>query len=395
MPIDHSVLKSNVNKLLWLNFSWMFLLIQAIMVPYFQSRGLSMTEIFLVQAIFSLTLCVLDVPAGYLSDRLGRRSTLMLASIFKGLGGVLLALARDWTGFAAAYALIGVANSLYSGTDVALLYESQEALPRAQSEPSGLFGRRVFYAQLGFAAAAIFGGLLSHISLELTVLLNSVFAWIPLLISYRLTEAPRRLTPPRSHRAHLGRVYAAVWRDTAAPRRVVAASILYGAAPMLALFAFQGLWKEARLPFAAFGLLTAAYSLSGAAAGRYSARLQRRIGGRGVCLLLGVLPLAGFLGAGLAPVFIAVALGALVEMGQGLTQSYLKEKFNAAVDSDIRATANSVVSLGARLLAAAAGPLLGVLADRRGLQPALLGLGLFFAAVFWVSAVPMARENQS
>ena len=169
--------------------------------------------------------------------------------------------------------------------------------------------------------------------------------------------------------------------------------MLYGAAPVLALFAFQGYWRSRNMPLAAFGAIAAVYSLTGALSGLWAQRVQKRLGRRGVYLAIGVLPVAGFLGAGLAPVAAGAVFGLCLELGRGLTQALLGEALNDGMSSDIRATANSVVSFGSRLAVAALGPCFGAIADARGFSWAFSGMALIFALVFLVSGLPLALEG--
>ena len=55
----------------------MFLVAIPIVVPYWKSHGLSMEEIFWLQAIFSIIVVALEIPSGYISDLLSRKKTLI------------------------------------------------------------------------------------------------------------------------------------------------------------------------------------------------------------------------------------------------------------------------------------------------------------------------------
>ncbi len=56
------------------------MLVMPIIVLFFQEIGLSMTQVFLSQAWFSLLIVSLEIPAGYFSDRVGRRKTMILGA---------------------------------------------------------------------------------------------------------------------------------------------------------------------------------------------------------------------------------------------------------------------------------------------------------------------------
>jgi len=61
----------------------MALLPMAIITLFWKDQiGLSLSEILLLQALFSLATLIMEFPSGYLSDRLGYRFALNLACLF-------------------------------------------------------------------------------------------------------------------------------------------------------------------------------------------------------------------------------------------------------------------------------------------------------------------------
>jgi MFS family permease len=59
-----------------------------IVVPFYESNGLSMKDIMILQAVYSVAIVVLEVPSGYLADVIGRRKTLILGAMFLELSGL-------------------------------------------------------------------------------------------------------------------------------------------------------------------------------------------------------------------------------------------------------------------------------------------------------------------
>jgi MFS family permease len=119
--------RRNIPKILILNSAMMFLVIMPIIVPYWQSKGLSLAEIYQLQAVFGGVMIALDVPAGYLADIWGRKSCLLIVGVLYGLSFSLLAWAESFWGFVGYEVLTAIALSLYSGCDIALMYDSIEA----------------------------------------------------------------------------------------------------------------------------------------------------------------------------------------------------------------------------------------------------------------------------
>ena len=119
-------LKRNINRTLAFGFFQVFLVIMPVVVPFFESRGLTMQQqIFLLQALFAVVVLVMEIPSGYAADILGRRVTLLVGSVFIALGHSMLLFADGFAGLALFEVFLGIGSSLVSGTDLAILYDSE------------------------------------------------------------------------------------------------------------------------------------------------------------------------------------------------------------------------------------------------------------------------------
>ena len=136
----------------WFKFFQGLYFWHAVWFLYFQSE-LSAAEAVLLYAIYDVGALALEVPSGYMSDRLGRRVTLIAATASGLAGAMLLGIGGSLPVFALGQVLIGAGMAFMSGTDSALLYESLAADGRSdQIEREELRAWRA-----GFAASAMAG----------------------------------------------------------------------------------------------------------------------------------------------------------------------------------------------------------------------------------------------
>ena len=91
-----------------------------IIVIYYQHHGLTMADVMWLQAIFAITMIVIEIPSGYFSDVLGRRRTMIIGAAMHTLGWTAYAFADSFTGFLVAELLLGVGAAFISGTDSAM-----------------------------------------------------------------------------------------------------------------------------------------------------------------------------------------------------------------------------------------------------------------------------------
>ena len=65
-------------KIFLLELGWMFMVIIPVIVPFFEGHGMDMEQIFILQAIFGISVVILEVPSGYVADIIGRKNSLII-----------------------------------------------------------------------------------------------------------------------------------------------------------------------------------------------------------------------------------------------------------------------------------------------------------------------------
>jgi len=90
--------ESNIWKMYVIKGSRYFMLFMPIIVLFYFDNGLSMTDVFLLQAIFSIFIVIIEIPSGYIADIFGRKTTIIFATIFSFIGLVVYSVAIGFTG---------------------------------------------------------------------------------------------------------------------------------------------------------------------------------------------------------------------------------------------------------------------------------------------------------
>src|SRR5690606_38711603 len=171
------LLKRNIRIIYGLAFVHAFMLIVPVLVPFFQSKGLTLAEVFYLQAVYAATIVLLEAPSGYFADVLGRRMALIVGAVAHGLGYRVLNFADDFFSLMVFEIILGVAMSLMSGADLALLYDSERALAREDMEYIPSVAYLGFFKSVAEGLGALFGGVLALWSFDLMVLMQSLTAW--------------------------------------------------------------------------------------------------------------------------------------------------------------------------------------------------------------------------
>ena len=135
--------RSNIRKLYAFSFLQMTLFPMAIITLFWKDHiGLSLTQILLLQGILSVSMVVMEYPSGYISDRIGYRVALSLASLLGLAGWAVYTVATTFVHVMVSEILIGTSLAFISGSDSALLYETlkQEGSEQQYERHQGRMG---------------------------------------------------------------------------------------------------------------------------------------------------------------------------------------------------------------------------------------------------------------
>ena len=381
-------LGGNIAKLYAFSFLKMALFPMAIITLFWKDHiGLSLTQILLLQGLFSLATLLMEYPSGYVSDRLGYRFALTLASLTGVAGWAVYTVARGFGGVLAAEALLGIAFAFISGSDTALLFETLRA--EGKEELYARYdGRMNGFAQLGEAVGALFAGVM-YATWPLLPFVVQVGVWLAAFALCRsLAEGSRDLAPPAS--SHLQEAIA-IGRnalvDNRRLRNILLFATVLGVASFYPVWLIQPYMQQVHVPIAWFGPVWAGANLTVALGAWLSHRVHFALGDRGMAVLWIVLILAGYLGLGLTAGVWSFLFYYLLTAMRGLQGPILRHQIQRESRSAERASILSLKSFLFRLLFVATGPLIGRLADREGLAVAFLCL----AAAFALALPPLAR----
>ena len=84
--------------------------------------GITVSQFFLLQMILSVTVLLTEVPAGYISDKIGYKNSYILSTALLLAARILLLCARSFPLFALEAVLEGISASVISGASSAYLY---------------------------------------------------------------------------------------------------------------------------------------------------------------------------------------------------------------------------------------------------------------------------------
>jgi MFS family permease len=385
-----TIYRKNIVAIYGMSFFHMFMLIVPVLVPLFQSFGLTLTEIFYIQAVYAGTIVVLEAPSGYLADVFGRRAVLIAGSVINGLGCLWLNFADGFWSLLVFEITLGVASSLLSGADLAMLYDTDQALNQNDDGNPRAIANLGVSKSIAEGSAALLGGWLAMTSFEGLIAVQSVAAWMAFAFAIRLKEPPSTLlSGASSQRPGWRELSDHILKGDRILKLVFLALPLYTLGTVLAAWLIQPLWQSLSLSYGWFGILWCGQSLLVAMGSRFGYQIEARHGPTVALSMIGVLPMLGALGAALIDGMGAAVISFILFFNRGLYQVILVNALNRRVPSRIRATINSLNSLLFRFGFMVTGPIIGFVAQTQGIQLAMAMLAGYSLLVLVLVTLPL------
>lgn len=383
----------------WFKFAQSLLFWQAVWFLYFQQE-VSPAAAIALYAVYDISVTLLEVPLGVLSDRMGRKRTLIAGALSGAVGSVLLAMGDGFLVFAAGQVLIGAGAAFASGTDSATLYESLAASGR-EDEVETQETRALQFSLWGFAVSAVAGGAMALWSFPATFWAAAVAMLVALALAMRLTEPPREQTVGPTI-GQIGALRAAMAQPVL--RWIfVLAMVMYGFSHLPFVFgqpfiasalADVGLGDETPL---VSGAVSAVMMWMSFFASLYAIRLRGRLGLTGILLLAFGMQIGLIAVLTLTQSWIAIAVLFLRIVPDALSHPFKMGRIQPLLRDEVRATYVSMQNLAGKLafavsLFVAAGAASNVAEMPYADIRAILGWYVAAGAMIWTGLALTARR---
>lgn len=200
--------KRNINLMLLYKFLKGLMFYLPIYTLYLQKELFTVFNVTLIVAIGSISIIIFEVPSGAIADLFGRKKTIVLSSIISVFSLIFLLIGGNISMFIVYNILISLAQSLLSGTDTAIIYDTLKGSDKkkelfALSEsplqfkelPDDLklsfkkiIGLNNSMWPLGASISSLIGGFLATKSLRLPIIVTVIPFTLSVIIALLLEE---------------------------------------------------------------------------------------------------------------------------------------------------------------------------------------------------------------
>ena len=344
-----------------------------------ESRGLSISDIVLVEIVYAVLAILLEVPSGAISDRWSRKYVLALNMVFFMLNTLLWVLAQNIRLFLLGSVAASVHMALRSGTDTSFLYDTLKQINNEQSF-SKVLGNTIFWENICAIVAGITGGMIADfIGLEVPFWITLGFSFIAVLIALSFTE-------PRIHRTTGEMTY---WKHIAETGKylvnhqsilhLITFAVILGATIILMEEYSQLYFVRVGVPILALGYLVAVGSGIMAITGKFAYRLGRFKRGPIFALAI-IISITGFVIVGLTRTWYGVPFTFLPWIAYFSVYPLILNDFHKELPSGQRATAESFMNMLRGLVFIPIGLGFSNIADRISIFFAFMAVGFVLAA---------------
>ena len=369
------------------------MLVMPIVVLFYKENGLNVTQVFILQSVYSLSIVLLEIPSGYFADVLGRKNTISLGAILGFVGYAIYSVTSGFWGFFIAEVVLGFGQSMISGADSALLYDSLMDA-RQQDKYIRHEGRMTSVGNFSEAFAGILGGLLAAVSIRYPYYGQTLVAFIAVPAAITLIE------PKTEHnrlelgwKKIVGVIQLALVKNLQLRWNIILSSVV-GASTLTMAWFVQPWLIRAQTPVEMFGAIWTALNLLVGIAAMFAYRVEHKIGRNKTVVVLIFLLVLGFIALGLNKYHWAIPFIVLFYLARGVATPILKDSINRIAPATMRATILSVRNFMIRILFSIWGPFYGWLTDRWSLTLALIMAGLVLAILSTFTLIALRKvEN--
>src|SRR3989339_202764 len=389
MPSVPSELRQNVWKVYVLSALSNFGFSVPIVILFQQSLGFSLEQAFTIQAFYSMTLVCFEIPSGYLSDRWGRKKTIISGSVALFLGMILYCLGSTFSAFLAAEFFLAIGMSLHSGTLEAITYDPPLEL-KEEKHSRRISGHQAFISLASRSGIALLVGVIAAVNLRAPFWADLILFGAGLLVALLLKEPSRHQLKATGHLHAMWNIFSFALIRSALLRSLIILYTVVAAINLMIFWFLQPYQNAVSLPLPYFGVLSALIFIASAVASKYTYLVKRWLSDRLFLLLLSLIAVLCCVVLGFTLTLWGLALFFIGETTFNAFETLTGDLINKATTSDMRATILSLRSFTSRLFFALISPLLGYFADAFSLNQAILlsgliglaGLGVTFLFTF-------------
>ena len=329
---------------------------------FLESRGLSLTDIFMLESVLVASILVAEIPAGVIGDRFDRRRLVCAGFVFNAIAEILFAAGTNFSIYALSFVMSGLSIAMLTGVQDAYIYDSLG--DDADAKAVGAWGHLSALMLTAGVTGSVVGSALGSVDISLPALLSAAMAVVAAVCVAFLPQQN-----PKTHDKHPE----TSWISLKIGVKLLFTSplLLYVAVGSSASFALfnavytlnQPLFAAQDVPIATWGVIAGVGQLLAAGYNYAAGRIEKRVGRKTALLLAMGYGAAGFCLMAVPHVLAVVSGFLLVVVGIHARGPITSAVTNKLIPAHRRATVLNVASSVGSLVGIVVNPLVGLGAE--------------------------------
>ncbi len=360
------------------------LILGPILVLFLLAKGLSFTEIMVLQSISAIAVVVFEVPTGAVADKIGRKESILLGALLWAISLVVYIVGNSFPMFILAEVIFSLGATFKSGADNALLYDSLKAMGR-EKEFQYIEGKARSYALYAQAVGSIIAGFVYEVDRNLPFVISAIFMLVTVIITLRFKEPPIEGKVGKYGINYMQQIKESgkFILSHEKIKAVIIFTMMFFIFYRTGFFYYQPYMEAVAIPVRYFGIIFFVMNITAAFASKRSHWIMEKTKPK-TLTFMALLMIISFILMGTVKVWIGVFAILFQQVARGIYRPVTTKYLNKHISSDKRATVLSFQSLACNLAVAIAFPLMGLLKDHQDIfiTHMVLGVAMIILTVF-------------
>lgn len=319
---------------------------------YREKRGISLSQIFLIESIYMILIILMEIPWGRFADKFGYKKTLILSNFIFFLSKIIFFKADSFFMFFIERLLLAISISGLSGCDTALIYVSLDE----EDNSERAFAKYGFFANLGFLLGSLLATFIINISIDSAAFYTIIPYGFAFLLSFLLKDIKGKATESLGIKRNLKYVFS----KKNIVIIIIAIALITEVVQSITVVLNQGIYIKSNIDIKYFGLILVAIQIINLISVK-SYKLTNKIGQKSsIKLFIIIIALSSFSLIFIKNGFLAFIGIALISTSRSFIEPIFMDIKNKSIQSIDRATLLSIYSMFQSIVASIVNPLIGV-----------------------------------
>jgi MFS family permease len=393
--MENSVLlKKNIKK----NYIYVLLqnidLTRGIWMIYLASKGMSLTQLGLLETIFHITSFTMEVPTGAVADIFGRKISRVIGRILSLISVVLLLVADSFLWFGISFVFTALSYNLESGAGDALVYDSLREIGE-EDKYMKISGKKELFYQVASTISFCTGGYFAAKNYNIAFVITIVIGIITILQSLTFKEPSIGFVKDNSKNENvfitqLKESLKVVSSNTKIVFLIIFTQVIMAFCTCI-FYYLQNYLKAGGYNEAKIGVIYAAASLSAALMATQVHKLESKIKEQGMLMIIPFITVACIWGVSLSSYHFIFFI--LLMVTEGIIYVSISDYINKMIPSENRATILSFSSMVFSFFMITMFPLVGLIGDKYSLNTAFKCLGVLSTVLLLINTFIISKQQ--